>query len=71
MGLGRHRPSTHQPHEAPHIRRSEALTPVTSQLRRESLGPEWHYNTLSRNTKPQVPGTGFTFDLAPIVPDGK
>ena len=71
MGLGRHRPSTHQPHEAPHIRRSEALTPVTSQLRRESLGPEWHYNTLSRNTKPQVPGTGFTFDLAPIVPHGK
>ena len=71
MGLGRHRTSTHQPHEAPHIRRSEALTPVTSQLRRESLGPEWHYITLSRNTKPQVPGASFAFDLAPIVPDGK
>ena len=33
MGPGRHRPSTHQPHEAPHIHRSEALTPVTSQPR--------------------------------------
>ena len=71
MGPGRHRPSTHQPHEAPHIRRSEALTPVTSQPRRESLGPERHYNTLSRNTKQQVTRADFTFDLAPIVPDGK
>ena len=71
MGPGRHRPSTHQPHEAPHIHRSEALTPVTSQLRRESLGPERHYNTLSRNTKPQVTRADLTFDLAPIVPHGK
>ena len=71
MGPGRHSLSTHKPHEAPHIHRSEALTPVTSQPRRESLGPERHYNTLSRNTKPQVPGAGFTFDLAPIVPHGK
>ena len=71
MGPRRHRLSTHQPHEAPHIHRSEALTPVTSQLRRESLGPERHYNTLSRNTKQQVTRADFTFDLAPIVPDGK
>ena len=71
MGPGPRRLRTRQPHEAPHIHRTEALTPVTSQLRRESLGPERHYNTLSRNTKQQVPGAGFTFELAPIVPDGK
>ena len=71
MGPGPRRLRTHQPHEAPHIHRTEALTPVTSQPRRESLGPERHYNTPSRNTKPQVPGAGFTFDLAPIVPHGK
>ena len=33
MGPGPRRLSTHQPHEAPHIHRSEALTPVTSQPR--------------------------------------
>ena len=71
MGPGPRRLRTRQPHEAPHIHRTEALTPVTSQPRRESLGPERHYNTLSRNTKPQVTRAGFTFDLAPIVPHGK
>ena len=71
MGPGPRRLRTRQPHEAPHIHRTEALTPVTSQPRRESLGPEWHYNTLSRSTKPQVPGASFAFDLAPIVPDSR
>ena len=65
MGPGPRRPSTHQPHEAPHIHRSEALTPVTSQPRRKSPGPKWHYNSPSRSTKPQVPGARCQFRVRP------
>ena len=65
MGPRHRRPSTQQPHEAPHIRRSEALTPVTSQPRHESLGPKWHYNTPSRSTKPHAPGARRRFHVRP------
>ena len=57
MGPGRHRPSTHQPHEAPHIHRSEATrrSRASRDANRSDLSGTTTLSHVTRSRRCQAP----------------